>query len=114
MKKNVSTMKTMNNNVNIKPFNFNEAVKGAKVVTRLGLDVALFVFAVTFIVGVDEDSVLFVVIIEIVDNVKLEIVAVVIGEYYKISLFVHGNISFGLNLIVPHALYPISAFIATG
>ena len=39
MKKNVSTMKTMNNNVNVKPFNFNEAIKGAKVVTRLGLDV---------------------------------------------------------------------------
>ena len=39
MNKNVSTMKTMNNNVNIKPFNFNEAIKGAKVVTRLGLDV---------------------------------------------------------------------------
>ena len=39
MNKNVSTMKTMNNNINIKPFNFNEAVKGAKVVTRLGLDV---------------------------------------------------------------------------
>ena len=69
-------------------------------------------FSICF--GVNEDSVLFVVIIEIVDNVKLEIVAVVIGEYYKISLFVHGNISFGLNLIVPHALYPISAFIATG
>lgn len=39
MNKNVSTMKTMNNNISIKPFNFNEAVKGAKVVTRLGLDV---------------------------------------------------------------------------
>ena len=80
----------------------------------IGFAVALLVFAATFIVGVDEDSILFVVIIEIVDNIKLEIVAVVIGEYYKISLFVHGNISFGLNLIVPHALYPISAFIATG
>lgn len=49
----------------------------------VGFAVALLVFAATFIVGVDEDSVLFVVIIEIVDNVKLEIVAVVIGEYYK-------------------------------
>ena len=39
MNKNVSTMKTINNNISVKPFNFNEAVKGAKVVTRLGLDV---------------------------------------------------------------------------
>lgn len=39
MNKNVSTMKTINNNINVKPFNFNEAAKGAKVVTRLGLDV---------------------------------------------------------------------------
>lgn len=32
-------MKTMNNNIEVRPFNYNEAKKGAKVVTRLGLEV---------------------------------------------------------------------------
>lgn len=34
-------MKTMNNNINVKPFNYNDAKKGVKVVTRLGLEVKI-------------------------------------------------------------------------
>ena len=49
------------------------------------------VTAVAAAAAVGKYGIFIALVIEVRDNVKLELVAVVIGEYDKISFFVHGD-----------------------